>query len=249
MKFNMIFKVLKHFPKTVYFNFHYLAFKEAVKLPVLFVSKVHLAHMKGSVSINGTIRTGMVIFGGNGNVLYRQATQSLVWANYGGDCVFSDKVEFSNGTALEIGQNGSLKFGENIYFGPMVRVACYDNILINSNTRVAWESIILDTDFHSTIDINSGKHSAITKPIHIGKNNWIGIRCFVMKGTHTPDFCIASAYSLLNKNYEIPKYSLIGGIPAKFLKEGLYRDLHSHVNTIEQDAYNKADKIRINKNV
>lgn len=241
MKLSSFFRIICHLPKTLYFNFHYLSFLDALKLPVVFVSKVHLAQMKGSVNFSSPIRTAMVVVGSKGNVLYRQDTSSCVWANYGGNVTFGNKVEFCDGIALEIGQNGHLSFGDNVYFGPMVRMACYDSIEIGANSRIAWESIILDTDFHSTIDVKTGNHSAITKPVKIGKNNWIGIRCFVMKGTQTPDFCIASGYSVINKKYDIPSYSLIGGIPAKFLKEGLYRDLRSHVNAETQKKYDIAD--------
>lgn len=243
MRLRYVLKVLRHLPKTVWFNFHYLPFKQACRLPILFVSSVKLIHTKGSVRLSAPATTGMVILGSNGNVLYRQATSSCVWSNYGGEVVFGKKVELCEGFALEIGQHGSLTFNNNLYFGPMVRIACYDNILIDCNSRFTWENIIIDTDFHSTIDVKTGKQSAITKPVKIGKNNWVGIRCFVMKGTETPDFCIASAYSLLNKKYDIPNYSLIGGIPAKFLKEGLYRDLNSHVNDIQIENYKEHGKV------
>lgn len=239
MSFKMYFKIFRHLPKSIYFNLHYLKIKDAIKLPILFLSKVKFQQLKGSVRINGKIFPGMILIGADGNVLYNQNRNACIWANYGGIVEFSKNVRFCVGNAFEIGQHGILTFGENIYFGPMVRIACYEKIVIGDNSRVAWESIILDTDFHSTIDISTGKHSSITKPIHIGRNNWIGIRCFVMKGTETPDFCIASAYSLVNKRFEIPNYSLIGGIPAKFLKEGLYRDLHSHVNELQQEHHQK----------
>ena len=31
---------------------------------------------------------------------------------------------------LEIGQHGTLTFNDNIYLGPMVRVACYDSVIM-----------------------------------------------------------------------------------------------------------------------
>lgn len=239
MRIIQFLKVLYHLPKTVYFNFHYLPFYQAIKIPIVFVSNVQLVHTEGSVVIEGHVRPGMVIMGGNGNVLYRQATHSCVWSNYGGKCIFSDSVDLSIGVAIEIGKHGVLTFGENIRVEPMGRIACHDSLEIGSNTRISWESIILDTDFHSTINTKTGERSVMTKAVKIGRNNWIGIRCLILKGTLTPDFCTISAYSLLNKRYDIPNYSLIGGIPAKFLKEGLYRDLYSHVNETIQQQYNK----------
>lgn len=234
MNKTLLFKALIFLPLSLYFNFHYLPFLQAIKIPIIFLSRTYLKKMKGTVKIKGKIKPGMIRLGHMGNSLYLQSNFRNVWCNYGGECVFSDKNHFTAGFAIEIGKQGYLKFGDNILLGPLVRIAAYDHIEIGDNSRIAWESIVLDTDFHSTKDIKTGKSSPLTKPIKIGRNNWIGIRCFVMKGTETPDFCIASAYSLLNKKYDIPNYSLIGGVPAKFLKEGLYRDLYSHVNDIQK---------------
>ena len=128
----LLFKALCHLPKAIYFNFHYLPFHQAIKMPILFLSKVKLAHTQGTVQLFGRVRPGMVFIGGNGNVLYQQATNCCVWANYGGKCIFGSKISFCDGVALEIGQHGTLTFNDNIYLGPMVRVACYDSVIILS---------------------------------------------------------------------------------------------------------------------
>lgn len=234
MNFKSLASFIVNIPKTFYFNFHYLPFKDAIKLPVVFISGVRLFKLKGKIEFSCKVRPGIVRFGGGNNPLYLQKGFKCVWSNYGGTVVFSDRVSISKGVAIEIGQNAHLSLGHNVYFGALTRIACYKEISIDDNSRFTWENIICDTDFHPTINVNTGMKSEMCKPVKIGKNNWIGIRCFVMKGTETPDYCIASAYSLLNKKYDIPKYSLIGGIPAKFLKEGLYRDLHTHVNASVQ---------------
>ena len=229
MNISAIRDVLWHLPKTIYFNFHYFPIKIAIKLPVLFLTRVRLVEMGGSVKLNGKIRTGMVLYGGHGNCHYEHTATGAVWANRGGVCVFSDYNSFCKGISIEIGRFGHLEFGENVYFGPVVRLSCFDHISIGANSRVAWENIIMDTDFHATINTETNQRSPLTKPIIIGKNNWIGTRSMVLKGTQTPDFCIASARSMLNKKYDIPSYSLIGGIPAKFIKDHLFRDLTSNI--------------------
>ena len=235
-KIKPIFSVLKHLYKTIFFNFYYLPFNQAIKLPIVFMSNVKFISMKGTVKIVAPIQPGMIRIGVDGNVLYKQFKTSVIWANYGGTVEFGNMVIYNKGASFEIGSKATLHLGNNLHFGPLHRIACYDNIYIDDNTRCAWETIIMDTDFHSTINVETGEQSPLTKPIHIGKNNWIGTKCMVMKGAVTPDFCIASACSLLNKKYDIPNYSLIGGIPAKFIKQGLFRDLNSHVNEDEQAA-------------
>ena len=229
MNIKAVCNVLVHLPKSLYFNLHYLPFRDAIKLPILFLSPVKLVEMGGKVIIKGKIHTGMVLYGGRGNCHYEHTANGSIWANRGGVCVFSEHNSFCKGISIEIGRFGHLEFGENVYFGPVVRLSCFDKVIIGANSRIAWENIILDTDFHSTINTETNQRSPLTKPIVIGKNNWIGTRCMVMKGTQTPDFCIASARSMLNKKYDIPSYSLIGGTPAKFIKEHLFRDLTSNI--------------------
>lgn len=44
--------VLRSIIPTIYFNFHYLPFKQAIKLPI-FLYKPHLKLMKGTITILG----------------------------------------------------------------------------------------------------------------------------------------------------------------------------------------------------
>lgn len=62
MTLNKIFKkikrdawVLKYIIPTIYFNFHYLPFKQAILLPVFF-RKPQLLTLKGKVIIQGGVR-------------------------------------------------------------------------------------------------------------------------------------------------------------------------------------------------
>lgn len=229
MTFQGLMDVALHLPKSIYFNLHYFPFKVAVKLPVLFLSRVKLVEMGGRIDLKGKVRTGMVLYGSHGNCHYEHTASGCVWANRGGVCVFSEHNSFCKGISIEIGRFGHLELGENVYFGPVVRISCFEKIVINANSRIAWETILMDTDFHSTINTETNQRSKLTKPIIIGRNNWIGTRSMVMKGTQTPDYCIASARSMLNKAYDVPSYSLIGGTPAKFIKEHLFRDLTSNI--------------------
>lgn len=229
MEFGTFRRLMIHLPSSLFFNFYYLPFRQAIKIPILFFSKVYYRNLRGKVILNGKVSTGMVLIGEHSNSLYQHSAKGIVWDNKGGICIFGHRNSFCTGLAIEIGKNGCLKFEDDIYCGPMVRIACFDSITVGKHTRIAWECIILDTDFHHTIDKNTNRKNSITKPINLGCNNWIGMRSILLKGTVTPDFCIASAYSLLNKRYDIPNYSLLGGIPAKFIRDNIYRDLSSHV--------------------
>lgn len=223
-----IFKYLFSLPKIILFNFYYLPLKQAVKLPILLYN-VKLKLMRGKVIIdNERIRTGMIKLGPEINSLYLTNKSKLIWENQG-ICKFKGTCVVGHNSAITIGRNGLLEFGENFFANTTLRLACFKSITFGDNARVSWDVLIADSDFHETVEVDTGKRSIPSKDIKIGKNNWIGIRTTILKGTITPDFCIVGANSLLNKYYEIPQYSLIAGIPAKLIKTGIYRDLNSYI--------------------
>ena len=87
MDFRKYFGIVLALPKTIYFNFHYLPVKSAIKLPIVFMSGIRLVSMKGKISFSTPIFTGMVKFGGGNNPLYKQTNYKCVWADFGGDIV------------------------------------------------------------------------------------------------------------------------------------------------------------------
>jgi len=59
----------------------------------------------------------------------------------------------------------------------------------------------------------------------VGDYNYIGSEVSMAKGTKTPNYCTVSAKSLCTKDYTpLGENILIGGIPAKLLKENISRD-------------------------
>ena len=60
--------------------------------------------------------------------------------------------------------------------------------------------------------------------ITIGKNCPLASRCIVLKKTVLPDYCTASAGSVLSGDYSsIPQYSVLCGNPAKLKFTGVWR--------------------------
>lgn len=75
-------------------------------------------------------------------------------------------------------------------------------------------------------DRATGEKHPMTKPIHLGQYCWIGNRSTLMPGTVLPDRIIVASNSLLNKNYVVrgvQPYSILGGMPAAVIKEGVER--------------------------
>ncbi len=56
----------------------------------------------------------------------------------------------------------------------------------------------------------------LPKPIKIGKNVWIGAHATFCQGVEIGDGAVIAVGALVNKNVE--KNTLVGGVPAKFIK-------------------------------
>lgn len=88
-----------------------------------------------------------------------------------------------------------------------------DDTLIGGNTK------IIDNDFHP-IDmearINNDPRKIGTRPIHIGKNCFIGCNALILKGTELGDGCVVGAGAVVSGSF--PKNSVIAGNPAKIIR-------------------------------
>lgn len=222
-----IYSKIKHFfsinwIKTIYFNFKVLPFNIAIKLPIVFYGKVKFIDLSGKIQWNVEPKRFICTFGNS---------QEVFKINNGGELklsgllVINGSFSFGNDYSIHLSKNSKLILGGNSYFGKKTLIVCSNSIEIGKSMRLGYESQIIDTNFHYTIDLENGSSKRISYPVILGNYIWIGNRATIMSGTETNDFLIVASNSLLNKNYKsiIPKYSLIGGIPAKLLKENVVR--------------------------
>lgn len=103
-------------------------------------------------------------------------------------------------------------------------IECHKKIEIGDNALISWDTLIMDTDFHHTIDTISNQISEKYKPIYIGEHVWICCRATILKGSRIGDNNIIAANSLVT-GYFNETNCLIAGNPASVRKENitLYR--------------------------
>jgi acetyltransferase-like isoleucine patch superfamily enzyme len=89
------------------------------------------------------------------------------------------------------------------------------------------------------MDTITGDKLPVSKSIFLGERNFIGSLVSIMPGTRTPNYCTVSIHSLLNKDYTaLGQNVLIGGIPAKLLRQNISRDWES-----EEKMFNYLKKV------
>jgi acetyltransferase-like isoleucine patch superfamily enzyme len=129
-----------------------------------------------------------------------------------------------SGAKISVGEKGTLTIGNNFKASAENKFICYKAVTLGDNVSMGWESMLMDTNFHQTLDSNGNPHGRPYAPISIGDYCWLGFRTVCMPNTRIPNKCILASNSLANKNYDIEEYSLLAGSPAKVKATGIWRD-------------------------
>ncbi|MDR7210061.1 transferase [Flavobacterium piscis] len=198
-------------------------FSIAKKLPIFFYGKVKFTSIKGEVRIEGVIKRGMIGFGQP----YEMKTlhEGTAEISIEGKIVFKGHMQFGKDYFVFIKENGYCELGNMSSLGSNGKLICIEKIVLGEYCRIGSESQIMDTNFHQMIDTLTGQKFPLTMPINLGSYNYFGNRVSIMSKTKTPDYCTIASNSLCNSDYsKIGTNILIGGIPAKLIRENISRD-------------------------
>lgn len=224
-------KILAHnWLAIIFINLKMLPFKQAIKLPIDIYYGVRFESLSGSLIINSrNIKRGMIKIGGRGSEMFSRASVIL---DIKGKIVFGDNIEIGHGCLLRVGESGCIKFGDNVRIGALSKIFCNKLINFGSEIDFSWQCQIFDTNFHYIKNIENGDVDDMNGAINIGSYTWFGNNVTVMKNTCIPDWIIVASHSLCNKNYsDLPKYSVLGGVPVKIVAKNKMRVFENIENT------------------
>lgn len=219
--------IVRSLPQTIYFNFHYLPFKQAKKLPIL-LYKPSLKKLKGTIEIipkDGNVRFGMIELGKRFVSIF--PSSGFVFENRGGTIRFYGICRLGTDSAISVGEYGNLSIGDNFLSTVGCKIIAYHSITIGECVRIGWNGMLMDTDFHK-LKKADGRYSKGVAPIVIGNNCWLGNGCLVMKGTNLPNKIVVQARTVINKKIDAPECSIIGYVnhDPEVKVTGLWRDCY-----------------------
>lgn len=119
-------------------------------------------------------------------------------------------------SSVKIIGNGNLIIKDNVWIGPQTFISCFSKIEIQENVDIA-PRVYLGNGTHE-ID-KTGNHIAgpgIVKNILIGKGCWLCANSIVLPGVHIDEMSIVASGSVVTK--DIPSFVIVGGVPAKHIK-------------------------------
>lgn len=209
--------------KTYYFNYKMFPFNTARKLPIFFFGKVKFSNLNGKVIINGPVKRAMIGFGQSFE--FPSTSYGVAELSLSGILVFNGNAHIGKDCVLSINENGYCEFGYMATLGSKTKLVCNQKIILGEWTGVGYESQLIDTNSHPMKNSITGEYYPMNGKIELGSHNAISNRVTIMLNTITPDYCVIASNTLCNKDYsKLGEHVLIGGIPAKLLKENFTRD-------------------------
>lgn len=181
--------------KTVWFNFRYLPFRQAVRMPVFLSRRVNVYRCHRGFYMGGG-RTGDLRFLDNGKYTYHKPSM----LNIRGKIVTRGEGIhlFGSGLTLSIGEKGVLELGNNVTVSFNATFCVHNRVVIGDENMWSHDIVIRDNDSHMIFD-RSGKFINGNKPIVIGNRVWVGCRSIILKGCTIADGTIVGAGSVLTK--------------------------------------------------
>jgi acetyltransferase-like isoleucine patch superfamily enzyme len=218
--------------KTIYFNYKKFPYSIAKKLPVVFYGRVRFNSIKGNVILEAPIKKAMIGFGQRYEAITKAKGTAELFLE--GTFVFKGHVQFGIDYFIHIAENAYCEFGHMSSIASSGKIICKDKIVLGTYSRIGSESQLIDTNFHQMIDTLTGEKFKMTSPINVGNFNFISNRVSIMQKTVTPNNCTIASNTLCNKDYRsLGENILIGGIPAKLLKENISRDWKGEKEKLE----------------
>jgi len=120
----------------------------------------------------------------------------------------------------------TISIGEDAYIGGGTLIAALEGtrITIGSKGMIAGNCELRTSDSHSLLGLD-GQRTNHAGDIVIGDHVWIAGGCIILKGSVVLDNCVVAARSLVTNRLRSGKNMLIGGCPAKVIKENVNWDI------------------------
>lgn len=162
------------------------------------------------VGENVSIDKGLDLQGGSNNIQIGNNTC------IGKKCILGCWKEYKG-----INYQPSIQIGSNCCIGDYCHITAIDNITIGNGVLTGRYVYISDNN-HGNTEYLTLKKTPIDRcleskgPVNIGDNVWIGDKVTILSGVKIGKGAIIASNAVVTK--DVPEYCIVGGIPAKIIK-------------------------------
>lgn len=131
--------------------------------------------------------------------------------------VGSDAVVKEGARICSCNQTATISVGERTTVGYHNFIFASEKIEIGNDCLIAPFVYIVDSDHNIAKDKLINQQGNKTAPIKIGNDVWIGTGASILSGVTVGDGAVIAAGSIVNSDVE--PYTIVGGVPAKKIKD------------------------------
>ena len=203
--------------KSIYFNFRYLPFKQAIYLPIWITTNFKVMKLKrGQIVLDFPYRKNFFL--GDCGSVGLQEIQGGIYMEEGAMLKLNAMCVIGQGTTLRCDKNAVIELGKNFICNKNCHFRSAEYLKIGDNCLVGWNVQINTDDGHSIL--HDGKAVKRFGSIDIGNHVWLTSNTIVTKNVKIADGCIVAQGAVVAKSISAPKV-LVGGVPAKVIKSNI----------------------------
>ena len=155
---------------------------------------------------------------------FRCSQLSMIGRNCGlhiskqGQINCAGRVIVNDHVMLQTQGRGILNIGKRFVINRYSRIVTHERIDIGDHVTIGQMVSILDHDHHYDLQDGQLQLSGYdTAPVKIGNNVWIADKVTILRGVTIGNNVVIAANAVINK--DVPDGVIVGGVPAKILKE------------------------------
>ncbi|MBO0446601.1 acyltransferase [Enterococcus ureilyticus] len=216
-KIEIVFSKLLSIPKSIFWNFRLLPFKQALRLPLLFHFKTRMYVNKGTMILLKDAKLFNFSFGFGGSLGVARNKESFFIVRNSGTLKIKGKSTFAAGSSIRV-EEGVLEIGANFNANKNCYISVFKKVIIGEQVLLGWNVTLIDNDGH-TIDSNQN-----VGEIHISNDCWIAAHSYILKNVSLGSGNVVAARSLVTSSLMkqgTPSRSVIAGHPAKVIKTNI----------------------------
>lgn len=203
--------------RSIYFNFRYLPFKQAINLPVWITTNFRVHGLKRGQLILCQSNRRSVVFGCWGSPGLQQMKGGLLFSK--GSClILRGHTVVSQGSVFRMDSGASIDLGRDFYCNKNCFFRASRDIVFGNDCLVGWNVQINTSDGHTIL------HDAKRRPsdlsITIGNHVWITSNTIITKGVSIADGCIIAQGAVVAKSIN-ERNALVGGVIAKVISQNI----------------------------
>lgn len=222
-KLSKVYHYIRCIPKTIFFNFYYLPFTQAIHFPILVNYRTKFIALGGSITVPKNARTGKIKLGfGRVQISDNKYSRFLWNVEKEGIIHFGEHIKVGTGSKLHI--RGALNIASECNFTGEATIICNKEINFGQGCLISWQTLFMDSDLHR-VSRTDGTQVNTDKTINIQDKVWIGARSTILKGVEIGSNSVVASGAIVTKEYLNDR--VIGNNSAKVIADFAGLKFHS----------------------